>query len=39
MRLFHDYMQLRKAFLHVAEGEAFPVTMAGVAELFYCTQR
>ncbi len=39
MRLFQDYMQLRKAFPHVAEGEAFPVTMSEVAELLYCTQR
>ncbi|WP_134684166.1 SgrR family transcriptional regulator [Brevibacillus migulae] len=39
MRLFQDYMQLRKAFPHAGEGEAILVTMADIAELLYCTQR
>ncbi|HZG15527.1 MAG TPA: ABC transporter substrate-binding protein [Candidatus Bathyarchaeia archaeon] len=39
MRLFQDYLQLRKAFPQAGEGEAILVTMADVAEFFFCTQR
>lgn len=39
MRLAHDYLQLRKSFPHMREGQAFPVTMAELANVLYCTQR
>jgi SgrR family transcriptional regulator len=39
MRLAHDYLQLRKAFPHMAEGESFPVMMADLARALFCTSR